>query len=220
MLCSFAKGNWGPNTKAVRRFRPQRHVSTSRCRNFSSVGRPSSPAPIFSRRDPSSARTLPDHLPGEPVFVLEPAARMLLAALGEPVPEIIDLRLVLAIDLERDGLVEGELRSAIEGREFLSRDLEVDPHHRGRLLAVNVLALVWIACDPDDLLVLEHRDVERRGLLGLSVEPQAWCDLLRDDLHDLLQDLTAKRDEDVGDQVLSALACSPPQQDLAVLTSS
>jgi len=48
----------------------------------------------------------------------------LLSALGEPFPEVVDLFLGLAADLEGDGLVEGELRAAVDGDEPLARDLE------------------------------------------------------------------------------------------------
>jgi hypothetical protein len=77
-----------------------------------------------------------------------------LPALGEPAPEIIDLHLVLAIDLEGDGFVECELRAAIERDEFLARQLEVHGHDRSGLLAVDVLAFVGIARDREDLRVL------------------------------------------------------------------
>src|SRR5919106_1223499 len=49
-------------------------------------------------------------LPGEAVFVLEPATHALLASVGgELLPVVVDLVLVLAVDLERDRLVERKL---------------------------------------------------------------------------------------------------------------
>src|SRR5438309_6493379 len=53
-------------------------------------------------------------LPRQPVAVLEPAARPLLTALGQPLPVVVDLVLVHAGDLEGDGLVKGELRTAVD----------------------------------------------------------------------------------------------------------
>ena len=58
-------------------------------------------------------RQHPGHdLPRHAVPVLEPAAlpRLLVAALAEPGPVVVDLVLCLALDLERDGLVEREDR--------------------------------------------------------------------------------------------------------------
>jgi hypothetical protein len=59
------------------------------------------------------------HLPGEAEFILEPAAPAFLAAFRQLAPEIIDLVLRLASDLERDRLVELEMRAAIERDEAL-----------------------------------------------------------------------------------------------------
>ena len=47
-----------------------------------------------------------DDLPGEAEAVLQPAARAVLAALGQRVPVAIDLVLVLAHHLQRERLVE------------------------------------------------------------------------------------------------------------------
>ena len=60
-----------------------------------------------------------DDLPGQAVLVLEPAA--LACAVrrpGELVPVVVDLLLVLAADVEGDGLGELELRAAVERDEL------------------------------------------------------------------------------------------------------
>ena len=57
------------------------------------------------------------HLPGQSVLVLEPSARTFLAARGELLPELVDFLLRLAIDRERDGLVELELGTPVERDE-------------------------------------------------------------------------------------------------------
>ena len=62
-------------------------------------------------------------LPGDAEAVLEPAAgAVLTAALDERLPVAVDLGLVGAVDLEGDGLGEGELRAAVERREGLTGD--------------------------------------------------------------------------------------------------
>jgi hypothetical protein len=50
-----------------------------------------------------------DDLPGDAEAVLQPAARAFLAAVGELLPVVVDLVLVLAVDQEGDRLAEGEL---------------------------------------------------------------------------------------------------------------
>src|SRR4051812_30402366 len=54
-----------------------------------------------------------DHLPGQPEAVLEPAARSLRAAVGQPRPEVVDLVLVRAVDPQRHGLVEREVGATV-----------------------------------------------------------------------------------------------------------
>src|ERR1700755_473694 len=49
-------------------------------------------------------------LPAQPEPVLEPAALRLLAAVDQPVPVVVDLVLVLALDQKRHRLAERELR--------------------------------------------------------------------------------------------------------------
>src|SRR4051794_1724764 len=60
------------------------------------------------------------HLPGHAVPVFQPAALHFLPAFGQALPEIVDLLLVLAGDLEGDGFVEGELRAAVDPGEPLT----------------------------------------------------------------------------------------------------
>src|SRR6266566_3980265 len=65
-----------------------------------------------------------DNLPRHAEAILEPATRSVLSAFRQPCPQCIDLVLGLAGRDEREGLRERERRSAIEGRVFLSVQLE------------------------------------------------------------------------------------------------
>ena len=81
----------------------------------------------------SSTSLVGGDLPGDAELVLQPAAGALLAAaLGERVPVVVDLGLVVAADLEGDGLVELELRAAVEGEELLAVGLELDGQYGTR----------------------------------------------------------------------------------------
>ena len=128
--------------------------------------------PPWSGSFSSSTMPIGHDLPGQAVLVLEPAARALLAALGELVPVVVDLVLVGAVDQQRDRLVEGELRAAVDGGELLAVEHEVDGQHRAGLARAG-LAVVG---DVRDLRVREHRDVELGGLLALGVEPEVGGD--------------------------------------------
>src|SRR4051812_41946608 len=110
-------------------------------------------------------------LPGDAELVLEPAALALLAALGEPVPVVVGLLLVLAHDLEGDRLGEPELRAAVQAEVLLAVEGEADgedvalPHRRRHVRPV--------AADGVDRGVREDGRVVLGGLLGLAVEPEA-----------------------------------------------
>lgn len=84
---------------------------------------------------------------------------------------MIDLGLRLAVDDQRDTLVDREMRAAVEGREFLAVELEADGHHGPFLAARGAGALRRIAGGPRDTRVGEDRGVQSHGLLGLLVEP-------------------------------------------------
>ena len=113
-----------------------------------------------------------DDLPGDAVAILEPAARAFLATLAQLAPVVVDLGLVGTVDLQRDRLVERELRAAVDRREELAVELEVDREH-GPGLARARLAVVG---DVRDLRVREDRDVELGCLGALGVEPQIGDD--------------------------------------------
>src|SRR5215208_6815187 len=119
-------------------------------------------------------QALRDDLPREAEPVLEPAARALFAALRQLAPVRVDLFLALAADLERDRLVEREVRAAVERDELLPVELELDCHH-GALWAWPGRAVTGNA---GDLRVRDHRGVELRGVFAFGVEPQARSDLL------------------------------------------
>ena len=97
-----------------------------------------------------------------------------LPAVGQPLPVVVDLVLLLAVDLERDGLAERELGAAVDADEPLSVELELHGHDRARLARPGL----GVVGDADDARVLEDGGVEVRGLLGLGVEPQARGDPL------------------------------------------
>src|SRR3546814_548639 len=91
-------------------------------------------------------------------------------------PGMIDLGLRLAVDLQRHRLAEPELRSAIERRERKVVEFEFDRQHGTGCVSVNLPAGLAVVRDRIDLRVRENAGVERCGLLGLSVEPQAGGD--------------------------------------------
>src|SRR2546425_13190496 len=71
-----------------------------------------------------------NNLPRQAELVLEPAAHLLFSAGGELLPQLVDLFLGLAIHDERYGLRELELRTAVQGDEFLPVQLEIRGHDR------------------------------------------------------------------------------------------
>src|SRR4029079_7866134 len=95
-------------------------------------------------------------LPGQAIAVSPPAARALLAAVGELLPEVVDLVLVVAVDQEGDGLVELEVRAAVDAGEAHAADLPVHRHDHAGLArsSLRVMRLVQHAA------FLEDRDVE------------------------------------------------------------
>src|SRR5690606_25703860 len=132
-----------------------------------------------------------DDLPGQAVAVLQPPARPLLTALGELAPQLVDLLLRLAVDKERDRLVEGELRPAVERQVALPGQLEHD-HHR---LAVRPRLHLHHPGTGED------RGVEDGGLLSLAVEPEERGDLLHDaSFRHVLRSLTDASDTPAPDR--------------------
>src|SRR5262245_12986642 len=87
------------------------------------------------------------HLPGQAEFVLQPAALAFAAAIRELAPEVIDVLLSVAQDLERDRLGELEEGAAVKSEKLEILDLEGDAHDRSRLLAVDFFTLLSIAAD-------------------------------------------------------------------------
>ena len=89
-------------------------------------------------------------------------------------PVVVDLGLVLAGDREGNGLVERELRPAVDRDEALAVELELDGHHH----AGRSRPGVGVMHHADDARVLEYGDVEVRGRFGLVVEPEVRGDPL------------------------------------------
>src|SRR5262249_22913267 len=127
-----------------------------------------------------------DDLPREAELVLEPTVGSLFTVLCELAPEVVDLLLGFAVDLERHRLVKLEMRAAVESQEFLPFDFELHGHDRSGLLPVNLESLFSVAADFSDRGILEDGGIKFRRLLGLRIEPQAGRDLFCCQLHDLL----------------------------------
>jgi hypothetical protein len=110
-------------------------------------------------------------LPRQPESVFEPSAGARLASVrGERIPHPVDLRLVLALDDERNRLVEAEVRPAVEALEVLAVEREVDRQdHPGRPAG----RVGGGAPDLVDAAVGQQARVEPGRLLGLAIEPEA-----------------------------------------------
>jgi hypothetical protein len=82
-------------------------------------------------------------LPRQPEPVLEPATRARFAAVGrQRFPQPIDLRLVPAVDDQRQRLVEPELRAPVEALQLLAGDGEVHrQHHAGHHEGISVFVV-------------------------------------------------------------------------------
>src|SRR5258708_3599789 len=100
-----------------------------------------------------------DDLPPEAEPVLHPSALRLLATGGELLPELVDLRLVRAVDVERDRLGELELRTGVPPADPLALDLE----RHARRLAVRTRGDAQLFRAVEDRQVVAHR------LFGLIV---------------------------------------------------
>jgi hypothetical protein len=116
-----------------------------------------------------------DDLPGEAEFVFQPTALLgvFVAAGGEFVSEVVHFRLCLALDLKRDGFVEFEDRTTVDGGEGLAIQFERHAQDRPSRFAVDFLADFGVASDLRDLGILENGGVEPGDFLGLMVEPKA-----------------------------------------------
>ena len=114
-------------------------------------------------------------LPGEPEFVLEPAALALPPAVRRQlVPVVVDFFLILTVHDEREGLAELELRAAVQRRELLALQLKAHDHDR----AFWSRPRIAIAADTENLGILEDRRVELRRRFGVVVEPEERRDFL------------------------------------------
>jgi hypothetical protein len=92
-------------------------------------------------------RDLGHDLPEQAELVLQPAAllRVGIAALPQLLTVVVDFLLVAADDLEGHRLVELEDGPAVEQRESLAIDAEIDGQDLSLLLAVDLLPLFPIA---------------------------------------------------------------------------
>ncbi len=110
-----------------------------------------------------------DDLPRQSPAVLEPAARLLLAAVGgERRPVAVDLVLIGARHVQRDRLGEGELRPGIHRVVVATGEPEVRVHD----LAAHAGHLIRIPPDRHQLGAGDEGGVEADRGLGRVVEPQ------------------------------------------------
>ena len=117
-----------------------------------------------------------DNLPREAIAILDPAALLGLRHGRQRVAQAVDLGLRLDWNLERHRFVELEERPAVETREALSHQRELDHEHVARL-ARRIVARR--AMDSVDTAVGQDRGIEVRGFLGRAVEPETRRDLGR-----------------------------------------
>src|SRR5688500_13267026 len=120
-------------------------------------------------------KNLGHHLPGKTELVLEPAAllRVWIAAFRQSLPVVIHFLLRRALDLEGDGFIKLEHRPAVEGRERLAVELELNSHHRAGWSAVDFLSGLTVTRDHCDLRFFEDGRVKARGLFGFVIKPEA-----------------------------------------------
>src|SRR4029077_613396 len=102
--------------------------------------------------------------------------RLLAATLNEGGPITINFSLILARHLERDRLVEAELRAAVEGEELAAIQDEINRHGLPHALPYRVRGHCCHAG------IRKDSGVEACCLFTLRVEPQACCERV----HDLL----------------------------------
>ena len=87
--------------------------------------------------------------------------RPLGAAFGQPLPIVVDLGLIVAIDDQRNRWRERELRAAVEAEELWPSIVEQDGHDG----AVGARLAGAVARDPFDARVVEDRAIMRDRLL-------------------------------------------------------
>src|SRR5580693_739506 len=98
-----------------------------------------------------------------------PATGNFRPAPGTPGPVVIRLGLVRARDLERDGLIERELRPAVDGDERLAHEPEIGSHDRAGRLRPGLR----VAVGPSRLGVFEGAGVEARRCFAFGAGPRA-----------------------------------------------
>src|SRR5439155_12633223 len=120
------------------------------------------------------------NLPGNAVFVFEPAALLCLCipALRKLLPVIVHFFLRLATDLERDRLVECEHWATVECGKGVSIQFKCHRHDRSRRSSVDFIPCFSIPSNADDLRIVKDGGVKLRHLFGLIIKPQTWGDLL------------------------------------------
>jgi hypothetical protein len=119
-----------------------------------------------------------DDLPGDAISILEPAALLLPAILGQLIPELIDLLLRFAVDIERDGRCELVHRAAVERHEILALELECNDRYGSGMVGIFIFETV----DFDYLRIIKNGSVIIHRFLSLFIEPQKWDYFLHDQI--------------------------------------
>src|SRR5436190_11698823 len=134
---------------------------------------PACPVPVIGVvQEPHHLRR--NDLPRDAKPILQPAARAWLAAIrSQELPVAVDLGLILALDEERDRLVEPEVGTAVEAHERLAIERERD---RQDLALIATWRVGRGSVDPVDPAVREDPGVELGGFLGSTIEPEARRD--------------------------------------------
>lgn len=113
-------------------------------------------------------------LPRKPELVLQPTTllRFFISASREFSPVVIYFLLRVAENLERNGLCKFEKGTAVQRREGMTVEHEVDHHHGPRRSAVDFFSLFAVTDDSHDLRIFEDLRIIFCRRFGLIVEPQ------------------------------------------------
>jgi len=111
-------------------------------------------------------------LPSQAIPILEPAARQHLAALGQRIPETVDLFLRPAVHRDGDRLAEFVHRTAVDRGKMLAMQLEVDGRNIPRLLAGHLCHGLCEIRDVRDSGIIKQRHVKIHRFLRLVVKPE------------------------------------------------
>ena len=90
--------------------------------------------------------------------------------------KVVKFFLILAINLERDGFIEFDVRTTIHSDERVAVKLELDNHDTTLLSMMKFLAGAGGAHNMLDRGIGEDGDVEVGRFFSLAVVPEKWSD--------------------------------------------